>query len=85
MSYQPKDQAVKRHCWITYSGESVSVPEHITDSDEAMRWASDHTKSNIDPFAYSSGAYCNGPKCADCGREGCWHCNRSMIMEACPS
>lgn len=74
-----------RHRWKTYSGKGRRVPKRITDKEEAYLWASDYRKSNIDSFSDESASHGhhNGPICIDCGAGGCWHCDRSRLVEEC--
>lgn len=32
--------------------------------------------TGIDIFAFEAGGYCNGPRCLDCGKAKCQHCDK---------
>ena len=61
-----------------------------TDPQRPHRWATyaDTIDGDDDPtidlFAGVSEGFHNGPRCLDCGRVGCHHCDPEMYQEECP-
>lgn len=58
------------HRWATYA--DTHSPDFAGDTD-------------IDHFAGISHGYHNGPRCLDCGRAACEHCEPEVLPEPCPA
>ena len=60
------------------------IADGVLSGGKYHRWQTAYSDTEVDFFATEYGHH-NGPRCLDCGRSGCEHCDLGIYQEECPA